>query len=352
MIQRTKETCQQEALKYQTKREFKASNRNIYQYAYKYGFLDEICQHMISLGNRKYKCVYCYEFPDKSVYVGITYDFLKRKRDREKRPNDTVTGYISKTGFQPIHKQLTDYIKTEEAIFLEAEFVKEYEKNNWIVLNKIKTGGIGGDILYWTKEKCLAEALKYDTKSDFNLYSKGAYDSCRRNGWLNEAYSHMKVFNRQDLNLYWTKERCELKALLCNTRTEFRKKYGGAYDSARRHNWLDEIYSYIITPIKKIITVEDCKQEALKYNTKYDFRTKSKKIYEITRKNNWLYKCCKHMIKRIRFGKRKWTEEMCLASALKCERPAEWIKKDRNAYAIARKYGWFENCVKHMKRYK
>lgn len=357
-MQRTKNTCQQEALKYQTKREFRTNNRNAYTCAYNHGYLDEICKHMISLGDRKHKCVYCCEFPDNHVYIGITFDFNRRKKDREKRANDTVTRYINNTELVPIHKQLTDYIKEEEAVLLEAEFVKEYKNHNWIVLNKVKTGGVGGDILYWTHDKCIEEALKYNTKSDFNLHSKGAYDSCRRNGWLNEAYSHMKPFNRKDLNLYWTKEYCISKALLCDTRTEFRKKYGGAYDSARRHKWLDEIYLYIITLPKKIITFEDCKQEALKYDTKYDFRHNSNKIYELTRKNKWLNKCCQHMIKRKIIysngygNRRKWTEQKCLESALKCESFVEWRTKDKGAYKAAQKYKWFENCVKHMKRYK
>jgi predicted GIY-YIG superfamily endonuclease len=357
MTQWTKEICWQEALKYQTKRDFRMSNRNAYSYAYQHGFLDEICSHMIKLGDRKHKCVYCYEFPDNHVYVGITYDFFKRKRDREKRLRDTVTHYKNETGLIPIHIQLTDYIREEEAVLLEAEFVKEYEKHNWIILNKIKTGGVGGDILYWTKEKCLAEGLKYDKRSNFSHYSKGAYDSAKKHGWLEEIYSHIKSFNRKDLNLYWTKERCETKALLCDTRAEFKKKYSGAYDSAKRHDWLKEISLYFITPVKKVWTLEECKQEALKYTIRYDFRTKSNKIYLIARKNNWLDEICSHMIKRIRSGshggsKRKWTDEKCLESALKCESFVEWRTKDKGAYIAAHKYGLFEKCVKHMKRYK
>ena len=350
MIQWTKEICQQEALKYQTKRDFRMGNRNAYQHAYINGFLDEICSHMIMLGNRYHKCVYCYEFPDNHVYVGITYDLQRREKDRRTRFDDTVTHYKNETGFIPIHKQLTGYIKVKEAVFLEDKFVEEYKKHNWIILNKVKTGGIGGDILYWTKEKCLAEGLKYDRRSDFNHYSKGAYNSARKHGWLEEIYSHIKPLNRQDLNLYWTKELCITKALLCNTYAEFRKKYGGAYNSARKHGWLNEISLYFITPVKKVWTIEECKQETLKYTTKYDFRTKSNKIYKIARKYNWLKECCSHMIKRISSSKRKWTEEKCLESALMCERPAEWRKKDKNAYNIARKYGWFEDCTKHMKR--
>ncbi len=344
----TKEICKQKALEYQNRRDFNAANGNIYAFALRHGFLDEICSHMIPLGNKYKRCIYAYEFPDKSVYVGLTFDFNRRKTDREKRLNDTVTQYVNKTGLIPIHKQLTDYIKVEEAVLLEAEFVKAYKDNNWHIINKAKTGSVGANILYWTKERCLIEGLKYDKRSDFSHYSKGAYDSAKKHGWLQEIYSHMKPVS----NLYWTKERCEIKALLCDTRKEFRKDYMGAYNSARKHNWLDEICSHMIIPTKKVWMIEECKQEALKYVTRYDFRTKSNKIYNIARKNNWLDKICSHMIKRIRSGKRKWTDEKCLESALKYESFVEWMTKDKGAYIAAHKYGLFEKCVKHMKRYK
>lgn len=348
----TKEICQREALKYQTKRDFSANNRNAYEYSYKHNFLDEICQHMIKLGNRFKKCIYVYEFPDDSVYVGITNDFYRRKHDREKRIYDTVTKYIRETGLHPVHRQLTDYLDVKEAVFLEEEFVKAYKKIGYKILNQIKTGGIGGDTLYWTHEKCIEEGLKHNTRSDFMHNSKGAYDSAKRNGWLNQVYSNIKTFDRKDLNLYWTKELCQTKALLCDTCTEFRKKYGGAYRSAKRHNWLNEMCQHMIN--KTIWTLELCITDAKKYQHKSDWQKNNYIAYNSAQKNMWLDKCCSHMKRKIGSGgrKKKWTMEKCLESALKCESFVEWKINDKNAYINACKYGWFEICVKHMKKYK
>lgn len=354
MIHWTKELCQEKANKYQTKREFNLNDRNAYNYAYNHGFLEDICQHMVKLGNQKFKCVYSYEFPDNSVYVGITYDFNKRKRERERKFRDTVTKYMKLTGLIPVHRQLTDYLKVEEAVFLEEQFVIGYKNLNWKILNKIKTGGVGGDTLYWTKERCIEEGLKYEYKSDFNLNSKGAYDSARRNGWLSEIHSKMKTFNRKGLNLYWTKERCRTNALLYNNRTEFRKKSSGAYASAKKYNWLDDICQHMTS--KKTWTLELCINDAKKYNHRTEWQKKSNTPYQIARKNNWLEKCCKHMKRKSGSGtkikQRKWTLNMCLESALACESFIEWRTKNKNAYLIARKYNWFEECTKHMKKYK
>ena len=292
----TKEICQQEALKYQTKMDFYRANRNAYEYSKKYGFLVEICQHMIKLGNRKHKCVYCYEFPDNHVYVGITYNFFKRKIDREKRLRDSVTQYIIKTGLVPVHKQLTDYIKVEEAVFLEGKFVEEYRSHNWLILNKAKTGGVGISVLYWTKERCLKEGLKYTTKSDFWRNCTGAYSSARINGWLPEIHSHMKPIQKK-----WTKECCEAKALLCDTRTEFKKKYGSAYQTARINNWLNEICQHMKIIYKKpkgYWTLEMCIEDAKKYRSISEWNKNSSSAYQVAWKNGWLNECTTYMTKK------------------------------------------------------
>ena len=242
---------------------------------------------MIIAGCKKDKCVYAYEFSDRSVYVGITNNIQRRTSDRKRRPYDTVTRYTNESGLIPIHKQLTELLPVEEAVFLEAKFVEEYKNNNWYILNKAKTGGVGVSILYWTKEKCLEKALKYTTKNDFWCNNKGAYDSARRNKWLPEICSHMKPYRK------WTKERCEIKALLCDTRSEFKKKYGGAYQTAKINKWLDEICQYMIILCKPkgYWTLETCIEDFKKYTSKGEWRKNSPSVYTFACKHNYLREC-------------------------------------------------------------
>ncbi|MCK9416704.1 hypothetical protein M0Q97_08625 [Candidatus Dojkabacteria bacterium] len=42
----TKEKCQDEALKYNNKTDFRKNSRIIYDYSYRKGWLNEICSHM------------------------------------------------------------------------------------------------------------------------------------------------------------------------------------------------------------------------------------------------------------------------------------------------------------------
>lgn len=230
--------CSVEALKYQTKREFFNGNRALYEYAYKYKFLDEICIHMIQIGDRKNRCIYCYEFPDNHVYIGLTSNFLRRKQDRENRDYDTVTKYIRETNLIPIHKQLTEYIPVDDAAKLEGIYVENYKNNGWIILNKVKTGGIGGDIKYWTKDKCLETAKQFTSRFDFKMHSKGAYDSARKNGWLNECYTHMKQLRRPWTS--WTKDECINSAKKYHNSTAWKNNDYGAWYSAKRNNWFNE----------------------------------------------------------------------------------------------------------------
>lgn len=47
---------------------------------------------------------------------------------------------------------------------------------------------------FWqNKEHCLAAAKKHNTRTEFRTEFMGAYASCRKNGWLEEACEHMEV---------------------------------------------------------------------------------------------------------------------------------------------------------------
>ena len=71
----TKERCHDAALKYKTRSEFTKNDCSGYSKAWEEKWLDDICSHMVSAGNKYKKCIYAYEFLDtKTVYVGLTYN--------------------------------------------------------------------------------------------------------------------------------------------------------------------------------------------------------------------------------------------------------------------------------------
>jgi hypothetical protein len=79
----------------------------------------------------------------------------------------------------------------------------------------------------WSKEKCQEEALKYNHKIDFKKNSKGAYPSALKNGWLNEICSHMIEIRKP--KGYWTLEKCKEESLKYNTQMELKNNISRAY---------------------------------------------------------------------------------------------------------------------------
>ena len=58
----TFEEAKSEALKYKTRMEFKEKNGQMYSYCVRNKILDEVCKHMKKIANKYKRCVYVYEF--------------------------------------------------------------------------------------------------------------------------------------------------------------------------------------------------------------------------------------------------------------------------------------------------
>jgi hypothetical protein len=176
----TKEKCHEEALKYSSKTELRQNTSTAYSIAFKNGWLDEICSHMKLKGNRFNRLIYAYEFSDKSVYVGLTYDIDNRQIMRDFDKNDPVNLYQNKTGLIPERKILTEFLDINIASEMEGTILNKYITDGWNILNRCKTGGLGGNNgvnLKWTKEKCLESAKKYITRNAWRIGDeKSAYD--------------------------------------------------------------------------------------------------------------------------------------------------------------------------------
>lgn len=238
----TKEKCKEEALKYESRVEFQRLNRTAYNKAWKNGWLDDICSHMSILGNLTNRAIYCFEFEDNSVYIGLTYNIQKRKNEHLTNPRSAVFLHITNTGIIPIFKQLTEYINIEDAVKMEGMKIKEYIDNNWNILNRKVHGDVGSNILKWTYDNCKEEALKYNDKTSFMRSSSGAYKSALINGWLNDITPHMDV--KIKIN-YWTKEKCQEEALKYDTKNKFKVNSGAAYAFAYRNGFIDEICKHM-----------------------------------------------------------------------------------------------------------
>ena len=287
-IKWTKEKCQEEALKYNYRIEFINGNPTAYNVSLKNKWLDEICSHMLKKDNLMKRCIYVYEFSDNYAYVGLTYNLQNRHHRHINDVRSSVFIHMSETNLTPKLIQLTDYILAKDASKLESEYVDLYNKNNWIILNKSKAGGIGGNVIKWTKEKCKEEALKYNNIKDFFNNSKRAYIKSIKSKWLDDICDHMLI-NKMHISDK-TKESCHAESLKYKSRYEFSKRSMAFYTFAKRHKWLDEICSHMIMKTKpqNYWTREKCYEFSLLCKNRKQFQKMYSGAYNAARKNNWL----------------------------------------------------------------
>jgi len=244
----TKERCQEEASMYKHRSEFQKGSSSAYFRSHQMGWIDDVCSHMIVIGNKHRRCIYAIEFPDNHAYIGLSYDYENRFSNHIKdviHNKSSVLSHIKKHGIIPEVKQISDYIDVNAASKLEEIVKKDYEKNGWIILNKVKCGSIGGNsVPIWTKDRCQEEALKYKNKKDFLKNSSACCVSAYKNKWMEDICTHMVLKDRNKKG-YWTKERCQEEALKYKSRYEFEKGSPGAYSAARKNEWRDDIFSHM-----------------------------------------------------------------------------------------------------------
>lgn len=151
-IKWTFENCKQEALKYNTKRDFVKGNNSAYNAARRYKFLDIICAHMLVI--RK-------SFPpnywnkERCKYEALKYN------TRNQFYKNCSGAYMSSL------------------------------KNKWLdeVCQHMKRRAKKPNG-HWNKLNCLKESLKYNSKVLFQKGCWSAYKAALKNGWLNEIVSH------------------------------------------------------------------------------------------------------------------------------------------------------------------
>lgn len=230
----TEEALIKKASEYTTIKDFVKEQPSAYSQAQRKGIIEKL--NLESSGNRFNRCVYAIEFKDKSIYIGLTYNFEIRIYDHfyTKRVDSSAQKYYSKYKIPYFSKTLTDYIDFREAAKLESFFIEKYKNDGYNVLNKAKAGALGGNVTKWTKEKALKVISKYKNYTEI-VKSKdyGAYRYASKHKFINEL-----KYNKDSLN----KEKILQLALKYDKPIDFRRsKDKGAYYYAMKYGFLKEL---------------------------------------------------------------------------------------------------------------
>jgi len=96
---------------------------------------------------------------------------------------------------------------------------------------------------YWNYQHSLEAALMCETRSEFSKKYSQAYDVARKNEWLEDFCKHMRIIRPS--NDYWNYEHCLEVAKLCQIRSEFHRRFHTAFIISKNNGWLDDMYKHM-----------------------------------------------------------------------------------------------------------
>ncbi len=240
----------------------------------------------------------------------------------------------------------------------------------------------------WTKEKCENLAKLYEYRIDFKKNSRGAYDSARVNGWLDEICFHMKPKGNKFKRLIYSfvfSDNYVYVGLTGNPEIRKWSHLNKSDSQVYKHiseTGLDPIYKELTDylPIDKSIKMEnywmnkmkddgyvmlninktgalggnivkwnknDCKKAFLFCKNIKEVRSLYSTAYSKSVKNRWIGDFSKHM-KYVSNG--KWNnKENCQSESLKYSSRTEFKIKSSGAYYASIRNGWLNEICLHMK---
>lgn len=286
---KVKENCIAAAQKYQTFKEWRENAESSYKNARKYGWVPECTAHMKGKKQPLQRSLYILMDRTKNIaYVGLTENFKKRLREH----------ILDKKQIRSAHKKgtLTKYISTKkyseaDAVALEADSISWCRENGFILLNKAEAGSLGGSPLRWTLEECKADAAKYSTKRSWLKNSSGAHHAASRRGWLDKCCAHM--VSVQKPTGYWTKERCMEDAKKYRSRSQWAKESSGAASAAHKGGWHKECCAHmkLINKPRGYWNLKNCKADAKRFSSRKEWEKQSSGAWSSAQQNGWLDKC-------------------------------------------------------------
>jgi hypothetical protein len=295
----TLERCKASALQFQSKSQWDKHARGAFEAARARGWLGICCAHM----------------PE---YVQSAKWTLERMRP-------IAAAYRSRTHFEkerPYLKRVCDEKGFTEQLFP-------------------RLGPDTGNVLKWTLEACKAEALKYQTLSQWEEGHRQSHKVATKKGWREQCCAHMSKVMVKPGDL-WTLERCQESALRFQTRTDWSKGERAAYMAALKNGWVDECCAHMPV-IRKAWTLAECKASALQYQTREAWEKGDRKPSRYAAKHGWMNECCAHMATPF-----TWTFEMCRAESQKHTRKIDWLQASGGSYVVAKNKGWMDELSAHM----
>jgi len=140
----------------------------------------------------------------------------------------------------------------------------------------------------WTKELAETEALKYNSRKEFDKASYG-YEWLRRRGWLDNACKHMALKLTK-----WSEKLASKEALQYVVRKDFMVGSKGAYEYLRTRNLLDKYCTHMNTVVRW--SKDKVFKLALTYTSRNKFQRENTGAYSWLETNNLKEEALSHIL--------------------------------------------------------
>lgn len=287
-----KETCEQEARKYEYVFDYSTKAPGAYNKARSNGWLEKYTwlkklPPKTADYNKDTKYIYAYEFVEqKAVYVGLTNSLIKRDWQHRNSDNSSVYRFAEKSKCViPKPKQLERDVPVHESGKREKYWVTYYRREGWRLLNRAKTGERESSLgiyypIKWNKKTIREKAKEcnYDIKLFQELYI-GAYEAIlsRYRGLLNELFPHRAKHTHHTIE----------EALLVVNKDHFKNRMHlhrecyWAYRVLHKNGLLDDVFGK-----PREYTKDEALEEANNYRSIEQIRVKNYSLYSYLKKNN------------------------------------------------------------------
>jgi len=372
----TKEQAMEAVGKCKLRQEFRIRFPREYRFAVNHHLLDEICKNLPVMHNISERCIYAYEFPDMHVYVGLTCNIERRKREHLYEGNSAVHLYSHETGLEPNFYLKHDYVNYIHAKEIEGIVLREYTDKGWIALNRTGTGGIGCSGNIYSQVKACTERIKFC--EDFKQFKErfpDAYGICAEHDWFDllEEYlgerkgdvfipkrgfrkkkgamtlsaNFVKRMKGRSVAFRYTDEELMDEAKKHKTKTDFARRNDAAYRQAKDRGFIEEWYP----ENANLVSNEQLSIEASLYNSRVDFKNGSNAHYQLAMKRGILDEICRNMPyhgyrnERVMLAKESrqanemgkyWNRERIIEEVTKYHSISDFIERASGAYDAAR----------------
>jgi len=344
-IKRTYRVCETEAKKYTSVADFRKYAANLYDAAYKNGWLADFdwLTRTEVITNRHNDNVYAYEFiKQHAVYVGRTVN-IKEREQAHHRSKSSVYKFASLYKLKiPKMKLLVRNVTLEEGLVQEELWIQRYAKHGWKIINVAKTGLSSGSLgalgkIRVTKQIVDLAARNYKTLKEFRNKSPHEYDKACKKGWISQ-YTWLER-ERVPHNT-WTQERCFDEAKKYTTLGDFRLNAPVAYQTASMHKWISE---YVWLSLGKPrngtwsnASFEQVLIESQKYTSRSDFMRHAHAAYRRAQSQGWLDELQPTT-------RREWnTFDACQKEAKKYLSRTSFARGCNAAYYSSLRNGWID----------